>query len=70
MIQQGKQIYDKKRNLRILFYQKEDKKLQEEQNQLLRWNTNLTVWATIFGAGAFLAQVIQVVVDIILKKIQ
>jgi len=60
---------DKK--VRIFFlqkYQKEDKRLQEEQNNILRWNTRLTIWATIFGGLAMLFQFIQIIVDIILVK--
>jgi len=65
---QGQQVYDKNRKLKILLYHREDKKLQEEQNRILRVNTALAWVATIAGIGAFLAQVIQVIVDIILQK--
>lgn len=53
---------------KLVLLQKEDKELQKEQNRLLLWNTKLAIWATIFGVLAFLAQAIQIIVDIILVK--
>jgi hypothetical protein len=63
----------KEKNIKVIIpqfipYQKEDKKLQEEQNKILIWNTKLALLATIFGFLAFLAQAIQIITDIILYK--
>ena len=65
---QGKQIVDKKKNLRILFYHQEDKKLQQEQNRILMWNTKLAVWATIFTILGALFQLTQNLIDYFLLK--
>jgi hypothetical protein len=67
-IQQGEQKIDKKNNLRILFYQREDKRLQEEQNKLLVKNNRWAFWAMVFGFLAFMAQTVQIITDILLVK--
>lgn len=53
---------------KLIYYQKQDKELQEEQNKILVINTNLAWIATIFGVVGALAQVFQIIVDIILLK--
>jgi hypothetical protein len=58
----GEQMIDKKKNIRILLYQKEDIKLQEKQNDLIKFNTKITI---ILGAGAIIAQLIEVLINLI-----
>ena len=58
---EGKQIIDKKKNLRILLYQQNDIKLQKEQNDAIKFNTKITI---ILGVGAILAQVLEVLINI------
>lgn len=53
---------------KLVLLQKEDKQLQIEQNKKLDWNNRLAFWAVIFGGLAFLSQVAQIVVDVILIK--
>lgn len=63
MLIKGEQRYDKDKKLKILLYQQEDKELQQVQNKILVRNTNLTIWAVVFGGLAFLAQIAEVVVS-------
>jgi hypothetical protein len=68
MIQQGKQTFNKKKQLRVLFYHKEDEKLQKEQNRILIWNTQLTIWALVFTIIAALSQIFQNIIDLYIKR--
>jgi hypothetical protein len=63
--QKGKQLFDKKRNLRILLYQQEDKELQKEQNKILVRNTTITIWALVFAVLGALFQFIQNIIDLL-----
>ena len=45
---------------KVMLYQKNDEKIQKEQNDLINWNTKVTI---IIGSLAILAQVAEVLIS-------